>query len=52
MDDTFTIGYIDQRGQYVYIDKRGIQDVSEFVRNSEAYGRRITTIKNKTWEEE
>lgn len=52
MDDEFEIGYVDQRGDYVYINKRGIGDVSEFIRNSEAYGRRIFKVRNVTWEKE
>jgi hypothetical protein len=52
MEDTFEIGWMDARGNYRYITKRGIQDVSEFVRNSEAYDRRIISIKNTTFQSE
>lgn len=52
MDDTYTIGWVDKDGDFRYLDVRGIQDLSEFIRNSDAHGRRITTVKNKTWEAE
>lgn len=51
MEDEFEIGYL-KDNLYVYITKRGIQDVSEFVRNSDAYGRRIISIKNLTFAQE
>jgi hypothetical protein len=52
MDDEFEIGWIGADGNYRYITKCGIQDVSEFVRNSDAYDRRIISIRNTTFNNE
>lgn len=51
MDDEYEIGFI-QTEMFRYIRVRGVQDLSEFIRNSDAYNRRITVIRNVTWEGE
>lgn len=45
-EHTYLVGWIETiDGTHRSIRKRGIQDVAEFVRNCEAYGRELTSVR-------
>lgn len=50
--DTFTIGWVDSKGYYRYIDVAGMDDLTDHMKRVTNEGGRVTRVTNRTWNTE